>query len=267
MINQGDKFTFLDLQQSMREICAYDDIRKYIDNRQPNAIVLVGDRGVNPSKCSPDEYAAACILGYRDIPSSAIHLDQQLRDKGFKTTYKFSYKYRNGGLTSEQIVHDAYCLDWFQQLYRTSAPHKKYADKYFGAVDNAFRLSYYYAQYLWTQNWRVTGNIAGALRMPNESQWAQIISAILGIGFQFNPLDVYEYAIEHSSPTITKKQFDARYSEQLAFKKEMMDKYGIDTGCLVLSPQSRDKLHKIVTRTDTPYYLQVISNIILGHNR
>ena len=39
---------------------------------------------------------------------------------------------------------------------------------------------------------------------------------------------------------------------------EMMNQYGLDTGCLVLSPQSREKLTKIVTHTDTPYKRQLL---------
>lgn len=266
MIQQGDRFTFLDLQQSMREVCDYD-MRKYINKKQSGAIIVIGDCGINIRNCTPDEYADICIRAYADIPSSAKYLDQQLQDNGLKTTHRFAYKYNNGGLTSEQIVHDAYCLDCFLQLYQIATPHTKYEDKYINALDSAFRLSYYYAQYLWAHNYRVTGNIATALRQPHVSQWPQIISALLGIGFQFHPNDVYEYAIKHTAPSNTKEQFNAQYAEQLAFKNEIRSKYGIDTGCLVLSPQSRKKLHKIVTHTDTPYYIQVIKNLIMGRHR
>ncbi|MDE6571487.1 MAG: hypothetical protein K2L95_04725 [Alphaproteobacteria bacterium] len=266
MIKQGDRFTSLDLQQSMREICSYD-MHKYINQKQSDTIVAIGNCAIAPSKCTPDEYAKTCIRGYADIPSSAKHLDQQLIDKGFKTTRKFSYRYRNGGLGSEQIVYDAYRLDWFFQIYQTAMPREQYQDEYIKALDDAFHISCYYAQYLWAQNYRITRDIAKALNRPDASQWAQIISVLLGIGFQFHPHDVYEYAIKHTSPDITQKQFNARHAEQLAFKNEMRNNYGINTGCLVLSPQSREKLRKIVTRTDTPYCIQVIKNVVLGHNR
>jgi len=266
MIKQGDRFTSLDLQQSMREVCGYD-MQRYINKKQSNAIVLIANYAIAPGQCTPDEYAAVNIQAYGDIKSSAQFLDQQLRDKGFKTAYKFSYKYRSGGLTPEQIVHDAYCLDWFQQIYNFAAPRAQYQEKYFKALEDAFRLTYYYAQYLWAGNPRDCGAIARALRVPDVEQWPQIISAILGIGFQFHPADVYEHAINHINPTMTEVQFDARYAEQLMFKKEMHDNYGIDTGCLVLSQKNRDKLRKIVTRTDTPYYIQVIKNLFLGRVR
>lgn len=266
MIHQGDRFTYLDLQQSMREICEYD-MRKYMGRGHLNIGVAVGDSFIVPGRCTPDEYAATCMRAYGNIQSSATNLDKQLRDMGFKTTYRFSYKYNNGGLAPEQIIHDAYCLDWFQSLARTATPHAKYKAQYFAVLQDAFSLSYYYAQYLWAQNRGVCDNIAKQLSRPDMPQWSQIIGALLGIGFRFHPADVYEYAIEHTSPNITKRQFDARYARQSAFKQEMQDNYGIDTGCLVLSPQNQEKLRKIVTRTDTPYYIQVLRNLVSGHNR
>ncbi len=266
MIKQGDMFTVLDLQQSMREVCG-KYMRKYIDKRRSVAGILIGDCMLTPINCTPEKYAATCIQAYGDTPSSAINLDRQLRDKGFKTTYRFSYKYDTGNLTPQQIIHDAYCLDWFQKLYETAVPLANHEHAYYAILNDAFSLSYYYAQYLWAQNQRVTCDIVKALNTPDVSQWPQIISAILGTGFQFHPADVYEHAIEHISPTITRAQFNARHAEQLAFKNEMMNKYGIDMGCLVLSPQNREKLRKIVTRTDPPYCVQVIKNIILGRNR
>lgn len=266
MIKQGDRFTSKDLQQSMRELCGYD-VRKYLDKSKSNASVLICDYGITPIKCTPDEYAAFCIRAYEDIPSSAINLDAQLRDKGFKTTYRFSYKYKAGGLSPQQIIHDAYCLDWFNQIYNTAIPRTKYTKEYLDIIDDAFRLSYYYAQYLWAGNPQVCRKIARQMSMPSPEQWSQIIGAILGIAFQFHPSDVYEYAIEHTNPALSKKQFNARYADQLAFKNQMQNNYGIDTGCLVLSPQNREKLNKIVSHTDLPYYLQVIRNLVSWHNR
>ncbi len=268
MIKQGDKFTSKDLQQSMQELCGHD-IRKYLNNSKTNVSVLICmcDYGITPLACTPDEYADLCIRAYKDTPSSAIKLDTQLHDKGFKTTYKFSYNYRTGGLAPQQIIHDAYCLDWFHQIYNTTTPRTKYTKEYFDLINDAFRLSYYYAQYLWAGNPHACREIAQQMCMPGPEQWPQIIGAILGIGFQFHPADVYEYSIEHANPALSKKQFNARYSEQLKFKNHMMENYGIDTGCLVLSPQNREKLNKIVSRTDLPYYLQVIKNLISWHNR
>ncbi len=264
MINAGDRFTHHDLRQSINELC-HSDMHKYLQNGAYG--VAVGDTLMVPAQISPHEYAAACIREYQDISSSAINLDTQLRDLGFKTTRRFAHKYKNLGLSSQQIIHDAYCLDWFHQIYQTATPRKKYQTEYIQLLDDAFRTSYYYAQYLWALNWRVCNGIAGQLKTPSIEQWKQIIGAILGVGFQFHPDDVYEYSIKHVAPNISKSQFNARYAEQLEFKNQMKTNYGIDTGCLVLSPASREKLQKIVTHTDTPYWLQIIKNLIPGHNR
>lgn len=266
MINVGDKFTVQDLRQSVQEVCRYN-IRDYINNSCKSMGVIVGSCALYPAKITSDEYAAICIRQYSAVPSSAINLDQQLQRMGFKTMHRFSYNYNIGALTSHQIIYDAYCLDRFLQIYNTVTPRSKYESKYYAVLDDAFRISYYYAQYLWAYNPWACANIANCLQMPNVSQWAQIISSILGIGFQFHPDDIYEYSIKHISPDLTNDQRMARYSDQLKFKKDMRANYGIDTGCLVLSPQSRDKLNKIVTNTDTPYYWQVIKHFILGHNR
>jgi len=252
MINAGDKFSVIDLQQAVHEVCDYD-ILKYVDKKLSSALVVIGDSIVSPIDYTPDRYADMRIRQFADIPSSAANLDRQLRDRGYKTTYRFSYNYKKGGLTSSQIVRDAYCLEWYMQIYNTAVLNSGCHKEYFTAMDNAFRVSYYYAQYLWAVNSQVCGDIARKLRMPDTSNWSQIISAILGIGFKFHHKDILEF--------IAPCQQDKRYTEQLAFKKDMIDNYGIDTGCLVLSPENREKLQKIVTRTDTPYYLQVIKNL------
>ncbi len=264
MIKTGDRFTYKDLTQSIHELCSAD-MRKYL--RKSNIGVAVGETLVLPSECSPDAYAAACIREYQNIPSSAIYLDTQLCDKGYKTTHRFAHKYNGGGLSTQQIIHDAYCLDWFNQIYNTAQAKKQYQEQYLGLIKDAFSVSYFYAQYMWAYNRPVCQKIAQQLQSPNPTQWGQIIGAILGVGFQFHPDDVYEYAVEHVNPSIDKKHFDARYAQQSEFKNHLMDNYGIDTGCLVLSPKSRDKLQKIVTHTDTPYWLQIITSLFPYHNR
>lgn len=266
MIKTGDKFTYIDLQQSLGELCG-NDVRKYIDKKKSATGVVIGDAFIMINKTTPDEYATTAAQQYSDTPSSAISLDNQLRNRGFKTTYRFSYKYNYAGLTPQQIIHDAYYLDWFHQICETAVPQVKYYEKYFDLMYNAFRLSYYYAQYLIANNRRVLSGIGQKIYSPDISRWNQIINIILGVGFQFHPYDVQEYAIEHISPDLSKKQFNARYAQQLEFKTDMMNNYGIDTGCLVLSPQNREKLRKIVTNTDLPYWLQIIKNMIPHHNR
>ncbi len=264
MIQTGDRFTHKDLTQSINELCG-GGMQNYLG--KSDCGVVIGESCIIPGESSPEKYASVCIREYQDIPSSAIYLDNQLRDKGFKTARRFAYKYNLGGLSAKQVIHDVYCLDWFLQICDTTPPHKKFKAEYQNLLDDAFRTSYFYAQYLWACNPSACRNIAQKLQMPNARQWKQIIGSILGVGFQFHPDDVYEYSIEHMNPTLDIAQFNARYAEQLEFKNKMERDYGIDTGCLVLSPNSREKLQKIVTRTDMPYWMQVIANLIPGYNR
>lgn len=194
MIKTGDKFTYIDLQQSLSELNG-NSVLKYLDKRKSATGVVIGDTFIMPSDVSPDEYAAACMAEHGCTPSSAISLDNQLRDKGFKTTYRFSHNYNLAGLTSQQVIHDAYYLDWFHQICNTAVPQVKFYEKYFDSMDDAFRLSYYYAQYLMANNRRTMSNVAQKIYAPDISQWNQIISIILGIGFQFHPYEIHEYAI------------------------------------------------------------------------
>ena len=86
---------------------------------------------------------------------------------------------------------------------------------------DAFNLSYYYAQYLWAQNPNICDNIANALRNPSVDNWDQITSAILGIGFQFHPDDVFEHAVNHLNPKLKNQEYKARHQQQLEFKNNM----------------------------------------------
>lgn len=249
----------------MREVCDYN-IHKYVNPHKSITNVIIGRCPLKLHKCTPDKYADIAVQAY-DQQSSARSLDQQLADQGFKTTYRFSHKYHNGGMTSQQIIHDAYCLDWFYQMYSYCRPYTNHEDEYINALDDAFRLSYYYMQYLSANNRYALANIAKALNAPDVTQWGQIISVLQGVGFQFHPTDIYQHAVNLIAPEITKQQFDAQYAAQLAFKKDMQENHGIDTGCLVLSSQNREKLRKIVTRTDTPYFLQIIKQFISIQHR
>jgi hypothetical protein len=261
MIQTGQKFSATDLQQSLQEVLVYN-IREYIDiNKTPYGIIM-GDTAMLPFQQTPISYAKICIDTYSDTPSSATALDRQLKQRGIKTTYRFSYDYNTGGLDHDKIVRDAYCLGWFLKIAETTTPHEKYEKEYVNAINDAFKLSYFYAQYLWAQNPVVCHNIATKLYNPKASQWNQIIGAILGIGFQFHPLDVYEFAIEHINPNITKEQFETHYAQQQEFKTTIMERYNIDTGCLVLSARNREKLTKILTKTDTPYFLQLLKKFL-----
>lgn len=60
----------------------------------------------------------------------------------------------------------------------------------------------------------------------------------------------------------TPAEYDKMYTEQLVFKNWYANKYNIDTGCLVLCLEHRTKLSKILTRTDTPYVIQLLRRLI-----
>lgn len=262
MIQKGDKFTNTELKQSVHEVCNYDII-KHIDTKQHRyGLVLIADDIINPTNLTPEEYADMSIKEFDSIPSSALNLDEQLRSRGFKTTHKFSYKYNTGGLTNTEIIHDAYKLKYFNTIAFSCKPRPGHDSRFYHMLFDAFNLSYYYAQYLWAQNPNVCDEIANALQNPSVDNWDQITSAILGIGFQFHPDDVFEHAIHHLNPNLSDKEFRVRYKLQQEFKKDMQQNYDIDTGCLVLSPQSRDKLQKIVTGTDTTYYKQLFQQFV-----
>lgn len=259
MIQKGDKFTNTELKQSVHEVCNYDII-KHIDTKQPSyGILFLNGNIIIPTDLHPEAYADICVQEYKDIPSSAINLDEQLRAHGFKTTHRFSYKYNTGRLSNLEIVYDAYKLEWFKVIANSCTPRPACRGKFYHMLFDAFNLSYYYAQYLWAQNPNICDNIANALRNPSFDNWDQITSAILGIGFQFHPDDVFEHAVNHLNPKLNNQEYKERHQLQLEFKNNMQQNYGIDTGCLVLSPQSREKLQKIVTGTDTPYYRQLVT--------
>ena len=266
MIKAGDKFSGRDLRQSVDEIVG-TDIMFHVKADKLGALTLVGDCMLDLLSITPQTYAQYRIEQFNDIKSSAINLDKQLRAKGFKTTYKFSHNYFTPGLKPDQIIRDAYCLEYFQYLDLMVSPRPGHKKQYEQIVEDAFRVSYYYAQYLWACNRGVCAQIAQDLSYPGFENWGQIIGAIQGVGFQFHPNDVYEFSVNHIKPDIGKDAYDARYAQQAEFKNMLMAKYGIDTGCLVLSPQSQEKLTKILTKTDTPYWIQVLQNFIQGKLR
>lgn len=259
MIKPGQKFTARDLHNSVDEVCNRD-IKKFITPENSTGVV-VGDTIMIPAEMTPYEYAFVCANENNASQSSARDLEEQLRKRGAKTTRRFSYDYNTGGIPNDKIIKDAHCLEWFKQIHvyaHRNYKNAKEMDEYTDIIHDAFRLSYYYAQYLWAANPQACRDISNALRYPYHTQWKQITGATLGIGYQFHPDDVYEFAINHMNPNLTHKQRDARYADQLTFKQLMQDQYGVDTGCLVLSPQSREKLTRIVTHTDTPYKRQLL---------
>lgn len=245
MIQNGDKFTLLDLRDSVRQVLG-NDVREHVHN----------------IKQTPDQYARKQIAKYADIKSSAINLDKQLRDAGFKTTHKFSHEYNLPGLVPEHIVRDAYGLEYFYNLATNSHLNIKFGHN--NAVrrifDDAARVSYYYAQYIWSLNPESRFDYATRFHMYRD--WGLILNFLLGVGFQFHPRDINEFITHHNAPDKSKSEYDKMYNEQLVFKNWCANKYNIDTGCLVLCPEHRERLAKILTRTDTPYVIQLLRCLI-----
>lgn len=245
MIQNGDKFTVYDLRDSVVQVLG-NDMRDHIHN----------------IKQTPDLYAKRQIAKYADIKSSAINLDTQLRDAGFKTTHKFSHDYNIPGLTFNNIINDAYKLEYFYNL--ATSPRLSIKFGHSNAVrrifDDAARVSYYYAQYIWALNPKTCFDYATRFHMYRD--WGLVLSFLLGVGFQFHPRDINEFITHHNAPDKSKSEYDKMYNEQLVFKNWCANKYGIDTGCLVLCPEHREKLVKILTRTDTPYIIQLLRCLI-----
>ncbi len=250
MIQNGDKFTVLDLCEFVRSVTSAD-LRKHV------ACV----------KSNPDKYAKKQMELYGNTKSSALSLDKQLRDAGFKTTYKFSHDYRIDGLTYDNIVNDAYKLEYFYKLATDPSlnvlfGHRKDIRTFF---NDAARVSYYYAQYIWALNPSARFDYATRFHMYRD--WGLILNFLLGVGFQFHPRDINEFITHHNAPDLSKAEYDKMYTEQLVFKNWCAHKYNIDTGCLVLCPEHRTKLSKILTRTDAPYVIQLLRRLIPTHLR
>lgn len=250
MIQNGDKFTLLDLRDSVRQVLG-NDMREHIHN----------------IKQTPDLYAKRQISQYADIKSSAINLDKQLRDAGFKTTHKFSYDYNISWLLYKDIINEAYRLEYFYNLATNPRLNIKFGhrDAVHHIFDDAARVSYYYAQYIWALNPSARFDYATRFHMYRD--WGLILNFLLGVGFQFHPRDINEFITHHNAPDLSRAEYDKMYTEQLVFKNWCANKYNIDTGCLVLCPEHRAKLAKILTRTDTPYVIQLLRRLIPTHLR
>lgn len=258
MIKLGTRFSAIDLCQSIQEFRRID-LRPYFNATSlKSALIPTGkDTFASLYDLSPQSYATACINAY-DTPSSAKSLDAQIKAAGHKTTYRFSHKYNLPGLTPAQVVNHAYILEYFYQLYNHGvALNKNTAKKCEPFLQNAAQHSYFYAQYIWATNPEARFDYATKLDMHDN--WREILTFLIGTGFEFHPKDVYEMiSVMTTSGTERKKA----YTEQRHFKNDMATKYNIDTGCLVLHPDSREKLTRIVTNTDTPYTAQRIEQAI-----
>ncbi|MBQ2017384.1 MAG: hypothetical protein II208_02555 [Alphaproteobacteria bacterium] len=237
MIQDGDLFTVSELKESVSQVTE------------------IGGRRIKYANFTPQQYADKSIELYRDIRSSAIQLDDSLRKAGFRTTYRFAYDYNIPGLGYDEIINDAYKLECFykvacQVVQKTGAFPK---DSFF---DDAARVSYYYAQYIWAANSKVRFDYQKKLDVYCD--WGRVLCFLLGVGFKFHPNDVYEFVIKFNSPDLNDAEMRAERQKQQRFK-DWCAQSGVDTGCLVLSDAHRDKLRRIINGTDTPYFLQLLA--------
>ena len=235
-----------DLRRAVREV-VYTDIREHIHNL----------------KSTPAEYAKKQIKMYSDVKSSAVSLDQQLRDKGFKTTYRFAYNYNLSWIGSDEVVWDAYRLEYFYNLAVRPANIKfGHKEQVYKILDEAARVSYRYAQYVWQNNPKACFDYDKRLDVYKD--WGFVLDYLLGVGFQFHPNDINEYITNHNAPGLSQEQYNALYQRQLVFKNWCKRKYDIETGALVLCPEHQEKLRKILMRTDVPYVVQCVKSLF--HN-
>lgn len=245
MIQDGDVFTIHDLKDSVRQVTDVDLLRRGCG------------RAFGVIKMTPDQYADKMINLYSDVKSSAVNLDKNLRDLGLRTTYRFSHEYNIPGLTHDEIVRDAYKLEYFYKLasshLQIHVPIRKS-----GIFNDAARVSYYYAQYIWAAN--PSARFDYAERFDVWFDWGRVLCFLLGVGFKFHPRDVYEFVVPYNNPDLDDAGLRKKRQEQEVFKK-WCAKRNVDTGCLVLSPEHQEKLRKIINRTDTPYPIQCLQQL------
>ena len=245
MIQDGDLFSVKDLKESVQQVTDMDLLRRE------------RGRAFDVLNMTPNQYADKMIGLYADVKSSAVDLDKNLRDLGLRTTYKFSHKYNIPGLTYDEIVRDAYKLGFLYKLasspLRIHVPIRKS-----GVFDDAARVSYYYAQYIWAAN--PSARFDYAARIMPYHDWGRVLCFLLGVGFKFHPRDIYEFVMVYNNPELDDAGLRKKRQEQEVFKK-WCAKHNVDTGCLVLCPGHQEKLRKIINRTDTPYAIQWLQQL------
>ncbi len=253
MIQNGDFFTVQDLIQAVAQVVEYD-VKS----------CLAKNKNVDLLKMTPRDYAQKKIELYADIKSSAKYLDEQLKHKGFKTNYRFAYEYNLPQvLSTDRVVFDAYQLEYFYKLAVSGLDVKPNRRQHLNKIyDDAARVSYYYAQYVWALNPGAVLGLNNYLDMYRH--WGFVLSYLLGVGFNFHPKDVYEFVVNHNNPGLVSVQREELYNKQLVFKNWCAGRYGIDTGCLVLCPEHQEKLRRILTGTDAPLYVQKLKSVFMS---
>lgn len=239
MIQNGDFFTVSDLKESVRQVTDVD---------------LRCAWGV---KMTPQQYANESIGLYRDVKSSAVGLDRSLKMAGFRTTYRFAYDYNIPGLNYDEIVNDAYKLEYFYNIACQYIKNKNQFPKD-QVFDDAARVSYYYAQYIWAAN--PSARFDYSKQLDIYWDWGRILCFLLGVGFRFHPRDVYEFVVRFNNPNLNDAELSAEREKQQVLK-DWCAQHNVDTGCLVLCDLHRDKLRKIIAKKDTPYFLQLFMQV------
>lgn len=253
MITENQTFTDQDLFQSIDELASLD-LGQYVS--KPLMFSFNGSDIFDLRKITPTKYAKDTPAEY-DTPSSAKALDKQLKDKGYRTTYKFSHLYNMTPQMHDRIVYDAYVLEYFYEIFshpnlpRNEVVHNK---QFEWGILNALRVTYWYAQYIWVNN-------PGAYDYANldpSKDWYHILNFVIGAGYEFHPLDIKYHAKVFADNHHCDQN---KYKEQIVFKNWCKKQHGIDTGCLILSPETMEKLRKILTHKDTPYAVQLVQKL------
>ena len=244
MIHNGDKFNHYDLFQSVSEIML-TDWKQFLHT--PLEIIF-DDEVYNLAKLGPIGYASLIIHSY-DVKSSAHYLDKQLKEKGFKTTYSFAHKYHIPDSMRSRILADAARLKWIHEVCTHPNLTQKEYDDLTPVFKDAANVSYYYSQLVWANDKEAKFDYHEKL-LPFRD-WDKTLDFLLGTAFEFHPKDVYKHVIDFDINS-------SDYNKQLIFKNWCKNQFGIDTGCLVLSDDNMEKLRKILTKTDDPYFVQLI---------
>lgn len=243
MIDPKQPFTEQDIFQSVDELAAVS-MMQYISKPLKRSI----NRGIDffdLREISPTEYYEMIHDGYDDVPSSARALDQQLKDKGFSTTYKFSYDYKMSPQMRGRIVKDGWILTYFQDIFNhPDLPRDEVV--YNKQLLNALRVTYGYAQCIWANN----PGVYDYTNLLNPSTgWYHVLNFVIGAGYEFHPLDIkFHEKVFRNNYYCNKEEC----KKQRAFKNWCKEQYDIDAGCLILSPENMEKLRKILTRQNTP---------------
>ena len=244
MIHDGDLFYQEDLFQSVYELLCTD----WCHNLKSQLNIIDGKGEIHDlTEMGPVKYAASTISGWKHT-SSAHYLDSQLKKSGYKTAYSFAHKYNMTPLTRERILSDTAKLDWFYQVYSHPVLTKSEYDKMTTIFQDACHVAYYYAQFIWANNKDAKFDYPTILNRSLD--WDKIINFLYGVAYEFHPKDVYKHITDWDPK-------GKKYREQLVFQNWCKDRYGIDTGCLVLCDEHMEKLRKILTKTDTPYIIQL----------